>query len=62
MAKAKTIEAFDLLLNDLMDMRMPFGGKVVVLGEQSLQELFNLTYPSIDSLFRDSSSLAFHVI
>lgn len=30
--------------------------------EQSLQELFNVTYPNIDSLFHDSSSLASHVI
>ncbi|KAG5590630.1 hypothetical protein H5410_041144 [Solanum commersonii] len=144
MAKAKTIEAFGLLLKDLMDTRMLFGGKVVVLGgdfrqtlpvvrngkkedfisqsllyleiwnqleklhllenmrartypafseylmrigdgnkklnsqdkveipsslhipltteEQSLQELFNVTYPNIDSLFHDSSSLSSHVI
>ncbi|KAG5597666.1 hypothetical protein H5410_038898 [Solanum commersonii] len=100
MAKAKTIEAFNLLLKDLMDTRMLFGGKVVVLGgdfrqtlpvvlngkkedfisqkdkveipnsllipfateEQSLQELFNVTYPNIESLFHDSSSLASHVI
>lgn len=30
MAKAKTVEAFDLLLKDLMDTRMLFAGKVVV--------------------------------
>ncbi|KAM3287348.1 hypothetical protein P3S67_020778 [Capsicum chacoense] len=32
MAKEKTIEALDLLLKDLMDTKMLFGGKVVVLG------------------------------
>lgn len=33
MPKGKIIKAFDLLLKDLMDMRMPFGGKVVLGGD-----------------------------
>ncbi|XP_075074795.1 uncharacterized protein LOC142162349 [Nicotiana tabacum] len=34
MAEGKTIEAFDLLLKDLMDTKMLFGGKVVIFGEK----------------------------
>lgn len=39
MAKGKTIEAFDLLLKDLMDIKMLFGGKVVIFGGDFRQTL-----------------------
>ncbi|XP_075092423.1 uncharacterized protein LOC107802815 [Nicotiana tabacum] len=39
MAKKELIEAFDLLLKDLMDTKILFGGKVVVLGSDFRQTL-----------------------
>ncbi|XP_071926211.1 uncharacterized protein [Coffea arabica] len=48
MAKRDTIEAFDLLLKDIMDSDKPFGGKVVVFGGD-----FRQTLPVIQNATRD---------
>ncbi|XP_027156418.1 ATP-dependent DNA helicase PIF3-like [Coffea eugenioides] len=48
MAKRDTIEAFDLLLRDIMDSDMPFGGKVVGFGGD-----FRQTLPVIQNATRD---------
>ncbi|XP_027082697.1 uncharacterized protein [Coffea arabica] len=48
MAKKDTVEAFDLLLKDVMDSDMPFGGKIVVFGGD-----FRQTLPVIPNASRD---------
>ncbi|XP_071909476.1 replication protein A 70 kDa DNA-binding subunit B-like isoform X2 [Coffea arabica] len=48
MAKKDTVEAFDLLLKDVMDSNNPFGGKVVVFGGD-----FRQTLPVIPNVSRD---------
>ncbi|XP_027122061.2 uncharacterized protein [Coffea arabica] len=48
MAKRDAIEAFDLLLRDIMDSDKPFGGKVVVFGGD-----FRQTLPVIQNATRD---------
>ncbi|XP_027166340.1 uncharacterized protein LOC113766337 [Coffea eugenioides] len=48
MAKQDTIEAFDLLLKDIMDSDKPFGGKVIVFGSD-----FRQTLPVIQNATRD---------
>ncbi|XP_071916266.1 uncharacterized protein [Coffea arabica] len=48
MAKRDTIEAFDLLLKDIMDSDKPFGGKVVIFGGD-----FRQTLPVIQNATRD---------
>ena len=39
MAKMETIEAFDMLLKDIMECDDPFGGKLVVFGGDFRQTL-----------------------
>nr|XP_027067820.1 uncharacterized protein LOC113693486 [Coffea arabica] len=48
MAKRETIEAFDLLLKDIMDSDKPFGSKVMVFGSD-----FRQTLPVIQNATRD---------
>ncbi|XP_027076324.1 uncharacterized protein [Coffea arabica] len=48
MTKKDTVEAFDLLLKDVMDSNKPFGGKVVVFGGD-----FRQTLPVIPNASRD---------
>nr|XP_027121996.1 uncharacterized protein LOC113738929 [Coffea arabica] len=48
MAKKDTVEAFDLLLKDVMNSDIPFGGKIVVFGGD-----FRQTLPVIPSASRD---------
>ncbi|XP_027066506.1 ATP-dependent DNA helicase PIF1-like [Coffea arabica] len=48
MAKRETIEAFDLLLKDIMDSDKPFDGKVMVFGSD-----FRQTLPVIQNATRD---------